>query len=141
MRCSHALASLVHCSLAALLFVGCGDGDDDGPVGPRLPPDPEGPIATTGTIVVSVSTTGSPVDPTGYSVELDRWRKRVLPEANYSVDFLYVAPGQHELLMTGIADHCAVVGSNPQYATVVSSRTIHVRFEVFCSPPDAPQST
>lgn len=141
MRCIHAPALLIHFSLAALLIVGCGGGDDGGPAGPGHEPEPESPTPNTGTIVVSVRTTGSPVDPTGYSVELDRWRKRVLPEVNYSVDFIRVEAGRHELLLTGIADHCAVVGSNPLYATVTSSHTTHVGFDVFCSAPDAPPST
>lgn len=140
MRCIHRVSPLIHIGLAVLFIVGCG-GEDGDPAGPRPPPEPESPTTALGTIVVTVRTTGSPVDATGYSVELDRWRKRVVPEANYSVDFIRVPEGQHELLMTGIADHCAVVGSNPLYATVTGSRTTHVGFDVHCTSPDSPAST
>ena len=134
---------LVFLPLVAFLFiVGCDGGENGGPAGPWLAPDePQSPTPRMGTIVVSVGTTGSPVDPSGYCVELDRSRKRTLWEANYSRPFIRVDVGRHELLLTGIADNCAVVGSNPQYATVTAGDTTYVNFEVFCSSPDTPPST
>ena len=141
MRCIRRLAPLIYCSLTALFIVGCDGGEDGSPAGPRPPPEPDSPTPRLGTIVVSVRTTGSPVDPTGYCVELDRSRKRTLWEANYSRPFIRVDVGRHELLLTGIADNCAVVGSNPQYATVTAGDTTYVNFEVFCSSPDTPPST
>lgn len=87
--------------------------------------------STEGVIQVTVSTTGSELDPDGYTVSL--------PDAddqsvgiNGSVSFQPVTEGDRQLTLSGIASNCSVVGSNPLSVTVVADQTVQATFNVVC---------
>jgi hypothetical protein len=91
--------------------------------------DPSGP--DTGTIDVTVATTGEDIDPDGYTVSLDGGGAQAVT-VNGSVDFTSVEAGQHVVLLAGVAANCTVAGDNPRTVTVTEGGTTTVAFSVTC---------
>src|SRR6266480_6147501 len=71
----------------------------------------------TGNLTVSTSTTGSSLDPDGYTVTLDGNTNRAIP-ANGSVTFSGLSAGSHTVVLSGVAGNCTVSGG--------TSRTVNV---------------
>lgn len=87
---------------------------------------------TTGSIRVSVFTSGTFQDMNGYTVDLDgRAVETVEPDG--SVTFDPVAPGDHVLTLGDIRSTCEVEGDNPASVTVTAGVTADVEFQVACS--------
>ena len=88
---------------------------------------------TTGSIRVSVFTSGFFQDMNGYTVDLDG---RVVEdvEPNGSVTFDPVAPGDHELTLGDIRSTCQVAGDNPLDVPVTAGATADVTFRIECGP-------
>lgn len=96
----------------------CGDDQISGP--------------TEGTIQVATVTTGSDLDPNGYTFSVNNGTPDPigLQETVYVTD---LEAGSYEVRLGGIADNCAPTEStNPQTAAVVAGDTVAVRFEVTC---------
>src|SRR5688572_20588197 len=105
------------------LLAGCGDGDDlSGPPG-------------AGTLEVTTTTSGSNPDGDGYAVSLDGAGGVTLPPDG-SHRFSDVAPGDHQVALSGLAPNCRVEGENPRTVAVVEGSGATVAFAVVCS--DAP---
>lgn len=86
---------------------------------------------TTGSIRVSVFTTGFFQDTNGYIVDLDG-RAVEEVELNDTVIFEPVAPGNHTLTLDDIRSTCQVDGDNPVEVLVTAGVTADVEFRVVC---------
>lgn len=91
----------------------------------------EGPPAT-GTLEVTTTSTGTPEDPSGYTVSLDGG-DAVAIGVNATRSFDGLSPGTHSVELGGLADNCAVQGQNPRSAAVTASQTTTLSFAVVCS--------
>ena len=88
--------------------------------------------ATTGNLTVSTSTTGSNIDPDGYTVTVDGGASQAVA-TNGSVTFTGLSAGSHSVQLTGVAGNCSVSGANPQTVTVPWGGTASTTFTVTCS--------
>ena len=87
--------------------------------------------ATTGSIQVAVTTTGSPLDPDGYSVQIDAGAARPIG-ITATLNTPDVAPGSHTVQLGEIAANCTLSGPNPQTVAVTGGETTTATFEVTC---------
>ncbi|MFL5954844.1 MAG: hypothetical protein ACJ76I_12135, partial [Gaiellaceae bacterium] len=88
--------------------------------------------ATTGALTVTAATTGSDLDPDGYTVSVDGGAPRALG-INASITFGTLSPGSHTATLSGLAANCSVTGSNPQTATITAGTTTNASFAVSCT--------
>jgi hypothetical protein len=86
--------------------------------------------ATTGSLTVSATTTGSALDPDGYTVAVDGGPAQALG-INGSVTFTNLNAGSHTVTLSGIAANCST-SSNPQTVSVVGGTTAQTTFAVNC---------
>jgi hypothetical protein len=84
-----------------------------------------------GSIEIITATSGTPLDPDGYTVSLDATPGQPVG-INASLTLSDVAPGQHTVELSGLASNCTVTGSNPQVVTVVANATAQSSFAVTC---------
>jgi probable HAF family extracellular repeat protein len=96
--------------------------------------------ATTGGLQVASSTTGPSPDPDGYSVTVDGADRGALG-ASGGITLEALAPGTHEVGLSGIAGNCRVEGSNPQIVTITPGESAPVAFTVTCAAPPASVGT
>ena len=96
--------------------------------------------ATTGSVRVSIATTGVDQDPNGYAlsvVGLDFMGARFqrdIPVPPHSVEVLSAVPaGNQSLTLSGLALNCEAE-ANPRSLTVAAAETVSVAFNVVCSP-------
>jgi hypothetical protein len=87
--------------------------------------------ATTGGFRVDVTTTGDPVDPDGYQLNVAGGGTRQMA-VNASETFVGLTPGAHLITLKDVDPPCAVVGGNPQPFTVVPGKTVAVQLTVSC---------
>lgn len=100
------------------LWLACGDDDPSGP--------------SDGSIRVTVSSTGAPLDPDGYSASVnDGTPVAVAPTGSVVIGDL--DPGEHSVLLEGLAANCEVDGDNPQTVIVEAGETAEVTFQVTCA--------
>jgi WD40 repeat protein len=91
-----------------------------------LPPSP-----VFGSIHLAAVTTGLDLDDDGYLVDVDLGVTVVLP-ANGEVAFTDLAPGSHNLRISGIATNCTVGGGVNQQITVTAGEVTTVRLTITC---------
>ncbi len=89
--------------------------------------------ATTGSIRVSVATSGSPVDPDGYVAQLDGAEPGLSVGTSGNVSFTGVPAGSHTVVLSGLAANCVVAGGASQTTTVTASATAELSFSVSCT--------
>lgn len=89
--------------------------------------------ATTGTIRVNVTTSGSPTDANGYVAKLDGADPGKAIATSGNVDFAGVPAGSHAVALTGVAANCSVTGGSSRNITVVVGATSEVTFQVTCA--------
>jgi hypothetical protein len=89
--------------------------------------------ATTGTIRVSVTTSGSPIDPDGYIAKLDSGEPGLSVGTTGNVSFSSIAAGSHTVALTGLATNCSVTGSASQTTSVAVGATSELSFSVTCT--------
>ncbi len=87
---------------------------------------------TTGDLTVSTSTTGSNIDPDGYTVTVDGGTSQAIG-ANGSVTFSGLAAGSHSVALSGVAANCTVSGGTSQTVTVPSGGTASASFAISCA--------
>ena len=76
--------------------------------------------AGTGTLVVTIESSGQPADPSGYTVSVDGGAPVAIGvDATRTFDEL--TPGVHTVTLGGLAGNCLVQGQNPRSATVAAS--------------------
>ena len=88
--------------------------------------------ATSGSLTVTTSTTGSSLDPDGYTTTVDGGASQAVA-TNGSVTFTGLSAGSHSVALSGVASNCTVSGANPQTVTVPSGGTASTTFSVSCA--------
>lgn len=91
------------------------------------------PPPQTGNLTVTASTTGSSLDPDGYTATVDGGASQSVG-TNGSVTFTGLSAGSHSVALSGVAGNCSVSGANPQTVTVPSGGTATASFSVSCAP-------
>src|SRR6267143_5569802 len=92
--------------------------------------------ATTGTLTATTSTTGSSLDPDGYTVTVDGGPNQPIATNNSTgVTFTGLADGSHSVALSGVAANCTVSSANPQTVTVPSGGTATAPFTLSCVTP------
>jgi WD40 repeat protein len=93
-------------------------------------------VATSGSVVITAATTGSDMDPNGYSVQLDDQVRSL--GVNGSITFDGVLVGDHQVAIGGLASNCAAQGTSTRTVHVTGGGTtrdtLSVAFAVSCSP-------
>src|SRR6266550_1361489 len=85
----------------------------------------------TGNLTVSTSTTGSNLDPDGYTVVVDGSQSKAIG-FNNSVTFSGLSPGNHSVQLNGLAQNCTV-SSNPRTVSITAGSTTKTTFSVGCT--------
>ena len=93
---------------------------------------PTTPVARPGSIHVVVASGGSDVDHDGYTLQLDD-QGAFTVGASTDTAFTEVDPGSHQVVLGGLADNCAVSGSNPRTVNVVAGERAEILLTVTCS--------
>jgi hypothetical protein len=95
----------------------------------------QAPPPTTGSLTVTTSTTGSDLDPDGYTVGVDGGGSQSISD-NGSVTFGNLSSGTHTVTLSGLASNCTA-GSTSQTASVPAGGSTSASFAVTCqgSPP------
>ncbi len=91
------------------------------------------PPPTTGSLTVSATTTGSDLDPDGYSVSVDGGSAQAISD-NGSVTFNNLASGSHTAAITGLASNCSA-SSTSQGVTVPAGGSASASFAITCVAP------
>jgi hypothetical protein len=90
-------------------------------------------VSSDGRIEVSVSTAGTDPDSDGFSITVDGGTARfVAPGGSVVLDSL--SEGSHSVLLSGLAENCQVLGSNPRSVVVGPDGQANVSFDVRCAP-------
>jgi hypothetical protein len=88
--------------------------------------------AGTGALEVTTASTGSPLDPSGYTVRVDGGGALAIgANATRTIDGL--APGTRSVALGGVASNCAVQGQNPRSVTITADQTTSLTFAVQCA--------
>src|SRR2546426_219451 len=87
--------------------------------------------ATTGSLTVTTNTTGSNLDPDGYTVLVDGSQNKAIG-INNSVTFSGLSPGNHSVQLNGLAQNCTV-SSNPRTVSITAGSTTKTTFSVGCT--------
>ncbi|HEY2377357.1 MAG TPA: post-COAP-1 domain-containing protein [Gemmatimonadaceae bacterium] len=88
-------------------------------------------VVTTGTLNVTTATTGSNLDPDGYTVTVDGSNGQSIAD-NGSQSFANLASGSHTVTLSGVAANCTVSGGSSKSATVPAGGSTSVAFQVSC---------
>jgi hypothetical protein len=86
--------------------------------------------ATSGTLEVTTTTTGTEMDPDGYAVQVDGQAAGSIGTAATIRSDL--AAGDHAVQLAGLAANCTVTGENPRTVSVTAGQTMSVTFAVTC---------
>src|SRR5436309_12717930 len=120
-----ALALIAACHLDQL--VNGPGGSAGGGGGPPPPP-------TSGNLKVTTSTTGSNLDPDGYTVTVDGTSSQPITINNSNgVTFTGLAAGSRSVALSGVAGNCTVSGGATQTVTVTAGQTATLPFSVTCA--------
>ena len=101
----------------------CGSDPTEG----NLPPEP-----TTGSLELTISTSGHDLDPNGYTLAIDDGAPTVAP-ANGTVTHGEMQPGTHTLSFTGLDENCALQEQVPFSFSVTAGSPTKVTLHVTCA--------
>ena len=89
-----------------------------------------------GTLQVAASTTGTDLDPNGYTVLVSRSGFSTSRNVgdNEAVGINGLVAGDYDVTLSGMAGNCTVMGLNPRIIAVPSGATAAVTFDVVCTP-------
>jgi len=87
-----------------------------------------------GNLTVSTNTTGSSLDPDGYTVTVDGGSAQSIG-INASVDYPGLAAGNHTVAIAGVAPTCTVSGATSRTISVPPGGTATTTFTITCSTP------
>jgi len=93
--------------------------------------------ASSGSLTVTTSTSGSSLDPNGYTVTVDGGSSQAIG-INSSVTFTNLPPGSHGVVLSGVATNCTVSGGTSRTVDVPSGGTSTVSYAVSCTTPNSP---
>ena len=90
---------------------------------------------TTGSLTVTTSTSGSDLDPDGYTVTVEGAGSQPIPtnSGGSGVTFSGLAAGSHSVALSGVASNCSVSGGTSHTVTVIAGQTISHAFTVTCT--------
>jgi len=88
-------------------------------------------------LTVSTSTSGSSLDPDGYTVTVDGGSARAIG-INAGVSYTGLTPGNHTVAISGVATNCTVSGGTSRTVSVPSGGTAATTFSVTCTAPNQP---
>lgn len=108
-------------ALGVLAVAACDDDDDNG-TGPD-----------DGTLRVTVTATGTPADPDGFTVLLDDVDIGDIPAAGGSLADRTLESGEYTVELDGVADNCTVGGENPRTVTITNGNMTTTTFAVTCA--------
>jgi Tol biopolymer transport system component len=91
--------------------------------------------AASGSIRVSVASTGPSTDPDGYTVKLDNANPGQTVAATGTVTFSNVPAGPHSIAISGVDSRCTVTGASSQNVIVSVAAVSEVAFAITCSTP------
>src|SRR3989442_11119716 len=99
----------------------------------------EATAPTTGSVRVTVATTGADLDPNGYAVVLGgdtvSGRTQTQPVGlNGTVTFSQLTPGSHALGLGDATANCLVGGANPRAVSVGAGQAAQITFQITCVP-------
>jgi hypothetical protein len=83
-----------------------------------------------GTVLVSTLTTGTGLDPDGYTIVIDSGTGRSI-DVNGTLA-IELPPGSYDLRLNGLAPNCRVNGLNPHSVTITSQHDVPLSFDVLC---------
>ena len=89
-------------------------------------------VAGTGSLAITVVTTGPSGDSDGYEVSVDNG----IPQAiavNGTLIVSELGLGEHVAALTGLAPNCQVMGENPRSVTIIASEETTLGFAVTCT--------
>jgi hypothetical protein len=91
----------------------------------------------TGSLEVTSLTSGIDPDPDGYTVLLDG---RGVGSIGVSGSALIadVAPGEHQVDLSGVAEHCQVEGERPRTVLITESEAVTAAFSIACGDAEPP---
>jgi hypothetical protein len=87
---------------------------------------------TTGGVRVTTITSGPLPDPDGYAVTIDESAPQATG-ANASLVLNDLTPGDHTVLLSGVADNCSVTTQDPLTIAVAAGVIAEATFEIVCS--------
>ena len=90
--------------------------------------DCRGPAA----LRVTTSTTGRSLDFDGYTLSVDAGPSVAIPFGD-AATLIGITPGDHTVLLAGLASNCSVADTNPRTVTVEAGGTTTVGFSVVCA--------
>jgi Tol biopolymer transport system component len=88
--------------------------------------------ATTGGITITTATTGSSLDPDGYTLSLDAGASQSIG-INETLTISQMAPGSHSVVLAGLARNCQAQGENPRTVDISPRSTVTMTFNVSCA--------
>src|SRR5690349_5275540 len=89
---------------------------------------------TTGDLKVTTSTTGSNLDPDGYTVSVDGGAGQPITINNSTgVTFTALTAGSHSVALSGVAANCTVSGGATQTVNITANQTATLAFAVTCA--------
>src|SRR5439155_1751106 len=91
------------------------------------------PPPTTGGLTVTTSTSGSDLDPDGYTVTVDAGNSQPIGPNSTGVTFTNLSAGNHPVVLSGVASNCSVSGGTSHTVTVIAGQTISHGFTVTCT--------
>lgn len=116
--------------LALSLFISCSGTTGTEPE-PEEPGTTEEPTVTTGTLEVTVSTTGDTQDEDGYIINVNGAGSESA-EVNATVTFPDLEEGSYDLELSGVAGNCSMEGDNPRKVTITAEDTTNVQAQINC---------
>ncbi|HEX6434849.1 MAG TPA: hypothetical protein VFZ87_11430, partial [Gemmatimonadales bacterium] len=90
------------------------------------------PQPTTGELQVVTATTGSELDPDGYTFSLDGQAPQPIAD-NAPVTLTSLAAGSHTVALSSVAGNCVVDGANPRPVRITGGATAEVSFAITCA--------
>jgi len=92
-------------------------------------------VATRGSLTVSIGTTGTDLDPDGYSLSVDSGVGQAVA-VNGAVTVSGLSAGGHSVTLAGVTTNCTVSGTNPRAVTIAGGVTSSVAFDIACVQSD-----
>jgi Tol biopolymer transport system component len=87
---------------------------------------------TTGSLQVTSATSGTDLDPDGYTVTIDGTDRGALGVSG-TLTVEQLAPGDHPVGLSGVAGNCQVQGDNPRTSSIAAGATATAAFTVTCT--------
>jgi len=88
---------------------------------------------TTGDLTVTTNTSGSDLDPDGYTVTVDQAGSKSIATTGGSATFPGLPAGNHSVLLSDVASNCTVSGANPRTVSVPAGGNATTGFSVTCT--------